>query len=381
MNKFEKMALIVSVCFLTVYTVSAQTGTFDFSDGTTNTGVDPTTGSQTITINSTDVTVTGSSYSGALNDDISVLGGGGFGGTTGNVLGTTNSTSTGLTLTFSVDGGGTVNITTLRVAVVTGGTYNLVFTPNTGSSHTENSIDGNTGATVTLNFTGITSIDITPTSGNANIVVDNIVHDGALPVELTSFTAVKLDNAVQLLWETATEVNNYGFEVQRKTDCGEDCNSDWEVLGVVPGHGNSNSPKQYEYIDENIPSDNLLYRLKQIDTDGTFEYYNETVNVNADNITGVESDNLPGEFSLSQNYPNPFNPVTQIRFSVAEKSKVILSVYNTLGEQVAELINAEYSPGTYGIEFNAENLPSGLYIYKLQAGDKYNAVGKMVLVK
>ena len=228
----------------------------------------------------------------------------------------------------------------------------------------------------------LSTADLPPSTGwSTSLGVGTLVLSNFLPVELTSFTALKLDNAVQLLWETATEVNNYGFEVQRKTDCGEDCDSNWEVLDFVPGHGNSNSPKQYEYVDDNVPSEKLLYRLKQIDTDGSFEYYNETVSVNADNITGVESDNLPGEFSLAQNYPNPFNPVTQIRFALAEKSNVILSVYNTLGEQVAELINSEYSPGEYEVEFNAENLPSGMYIYRLQAGDNYNAVRKMALVK
>ena len=118
-----------------------------------------------------------------------------------------------------------------------------------------------------------------------------------LPVELTSFTACVIGNAVKLSWETETEVNNYGFEVERSKKF--DARSEtWEKIGFVNGNGNSNSPKSYFYEDKNVTAGKYSYRLKQIDNDGQFEY-SKTIEVN---IT------LPAKFELSQNYPNPFNP-------------------------------------------------------------------------
>ena len=194
------------------------------------------------------------------------------------------------------------------------------------------------------------------------------INDNAppLPVELVSFTASKLYDHVILNWNTETEVTNYGFEVQRSSEAGH-----WDLLGFVEGAGNSNSPRQYSYEDSNpdIPG-KYSYRLKQIDNDGSFEY-SQTVEIN------VYS---PNKFELKQNFPNPFNPATKIKFSVSNKQFVSLKVYNTLGKEVKTLVNEEKSAGTYEVEFSSDDLPSGIYFYKITVGD-FTQAKKMILLK
>ncbi len=199
-------------------------------------------------------------------------------------------------------------------------------------------------------------------------------NNNALPVELSSFSAVVLDNAVKLNWRTETEVNNYGFEVERGVGSWQSIAGKWEQIGFVDGHGNSNSPKEYSFTD-NLSLTlshtlTLAYRLKQIDNDGKFEY-SKIIEVNLGS---------PQKFELSQNYPNPFNPVTTIAYSLPHPGNVKLAVYNLLGEQVAELVNGFREAGVHTINFSAENLQSGLYIYKLEANG-FVQTRKMTLIK
>ncbi len=213
-----------------------------------------------------------------------------------------------------------------------------------------------------------------------------------VPVELTSFTALLNNDTVELRWETATEVNNYGFEVERAIKNEELEINNWEKIGFVLGHGNSNSPKSYEFIDaspfgENRPSGNLQYRLKQIDTDGTYEYYNLTAEVDA-TITSLNDEQLPEEFHLSQNYPNPFNPSTTITYTIpvvdvpsgVEVQHVSLKVYDILGNEVSQLVNKSQAAGIYQVEFDANKLTSGMYFYKLETGS-FTETKKMMLIK
>jgi len=202
-----------------------------------------------------------------------------------------------------------------------------------------------------------------PGSGFARALVLTI--DTTVPVELTSFTASIINNSVELNWSTSTETNNSGFEVQRQYGT-----EDWETLGFVAGRGTTTEPSNYSYKDDLSSSGKYSYRLKQIDFDGSFEYSN-VVNIDVDPVV---------EFKLDQNYPNPFNPSTVISFSVAKKSNVMLNVYNIIGEQVATLVNEVKESGSYQVEFNAVDLPSGIYIYRLDA-ENFTSTKKMMLIK
>jgi hypothetical protein len=187
-----------------------------------------------------------------------------------------------------------------------------------------------------------------------------------LPVELSYFAVKTLKGGgAQLDWKTETEISNYGFEVYRLNQ-----SSDWKLIGFVEGYGNSNSPKEYLFEDKNVSSGKYSYRLKQIDTAGNFTY-SKTIEINF---------GLPAEFELSQNYPNPFNPVTTIKFSLPESGNVKLTIYNLLGEQVEEPINEFKNAGVHTINFNASELNSGVYIYKIESNGFVQS-RKMTLIK
>jgi hypothetical protein len=191
-----------------------------------------------------------------------------------------------------------------------------------------------------------------------------------LPVELTSFSALVLGGDVKLNWQTATEVNNYGFEIERAIDNGQLIIDNWEKIGFVDGHGNSISPKQYSFIDANSVSGKIQYRLKQIDNNGKYEYSQE-----------IEIElGILIEFSLSQNYPNPFNLVTTINYQIPVGGIVTLKIYDVIGREIKTLISEAKSAGNYSIEFNASELASGVYVYRLSAGN-FNSTKKLLLMK
>jgi hypothetical protein len=205
--------------------------------------------------------------------------------------------------------------------------------------------------------------------------IDNIWFDMIVPVELTYFTASTSKGKVFLNWTTATEINNLGFEIERKTD-----NSDWIIRGFKNGAGTTTEPQNYSFIDDiaDIKTNSISYRLKQIDFDGSYEYSEEVL---VDNPA-------PVDFALHQNYPNPFNPVTTISYSIPIKSQVELVIYNTLGERIKKLVNEEKEAGRHSVDFDATVLPGGVYFYRLQAGSPSTSSGqsfvetkKMVLLK
>ncbi|MGD8306010.1 MAG: T9SS type A sorting domain-containing protein [Ignavibacteria bacterium] len=188
-----------------------------------------------------------------------------------------------------------------------------------------------------------------------------------LPVELVSFGGILNGNNVELRWQTETEIENYGFTIERIIN---DV-SDWSSIAFVPGNGNSNSPKAYNHSDYDIRETGTYnYRLKQIDNDGTYSY---------SDIVSVEV-GLPYDYNLSQNYPNPFNPTTRINFSIPERQIVTIRVYNILGEIVSVLLNEIREPGSYSLTFDAYNLPGGVYFYSITAGS-FTASYKMSVLK
>ncbi len=211
--------------------------------------------------------------------------------------------------------------------------------------------------------------------------------DGTLPVELIYFYPLVQSNGVLLKWGTATEVSNYGFDVERGIG-----NFNFEAIGFVEGSGNSNSPKHYEYLDSLVePTGIVYYRLKQIDFTGPFKYSDTVV---VDFITLIENEDkmITPDFYLSEAYPNPFNLSTKIIYSISSVGTRLeslaasygvflqLKIYDILGNEVATLVNEEKYPGTYEIEFNAVNLASGVYLARMIAGTSF-LTKKIILLR
>jgi len=242
--------------------------------------------------------------------------------------------------------------------------YFIIYIVLSGQSFAQSSMVYETG----------TNIEVT---AGADICADNITINGTytgdgtkcngpLPVELSLFTAALAKNEIKLHWKTETEVNNYGFNIERKMNNGE-----WNEIGFVEGNGTSNSPREYSYRDNNLfgGGTKFQYRLKQIDNDGSFEY---------SDIVEVEA--VPVQYELSQNYPNPFNPSTTIRFSLPGQTQLRLNVYNILGELMKTVAEGMYEAGYYNITFDAAELSSGSYIYRLESNN-FTETKKMILIR
>ncbi|HQI42444.1 MAG TPA: T9SS type A sorting domain-containing protein, partial [Ignavibacteriaceae bacterium] len=195
-----------------------------------------------------------------------------------------------------------------------------------------------------------------------------------IPVELTSFAANVNDKEVLITWTTATELNNKGFDLERKLD------DEWEKLSFIEGKGTRLEETSYSYTDKfsyTSYQGTAQYRLKQIDYDGTISY---------SNVISVELNFTPKEYALYQNYPNPFNPATTIKFALPFESSVKIVIYNLLGEKVEMLFDGVKEVGYHDIYWNASKLASGIYIYTIEAnsldGSKnFSSVKKMVLMK
>ncbi len=185
---------------------------------------------------------------------------------------------------------------------------------------------------------------------------------GTVPVELVAFNAKLIANEIELTWATATETNNFGFDIERLTSSNT-ATSAWEKIGFVKGHGTTTEPKSYSFRD-NVRAlagaTTVSYRLKQLDLDGAFEY-SKVVEINL--TTGLTS------FSLAQNYPNPFNPTTTIEFTIPAMTQTSLKVYNMLGQEIATLVNQTLIPGQYQVEFDGAQLSSGMYVYVLSTSN------------
>jgi len=187
-----------------------------------------------------------------------------------------------------------------------------------------------------------------------------------LPVELSSFAAISVGDKVLLSWSTATETNNKSFEVERKT------NSGWKNIGCVDGKGTTSCSNSYSFSDDPKKLESygvIYYRLKQINYDGSYEYSEE-----------VSVDLTPAKYALTQNYPNPFNPSTAISFSLPATEKVTLKVFNTVGEEVAILVDEIKEAGTHKVNWDATGLTSGIYFYQLKT-EYFSDIKKLILMK
>jgi hypothetical protein len=196
-------------------------------------------------------------------------------------------------------------------------------------------------------------------------------ESGVVPVELAAVEIKVIRNNAQLGWTTASESNNFGFEIHRRTND----ESTWQPVRFLPGNGTVNLPRTYAWTDANLKPGTYFYRLKQIDFDGTYEFYS----------VGEVIISAPGTYSLAQNYPNPFNPVTKINYEIPDNTHVTLSIYNLIGERVITLVDKTQASGFYSVTWNGKNdrnqmLPSGIYLYKLNTND-YTATKQMVFIK
>lgn len=192
-------------------------------------------------------------------------------------------------------------------------------------------------------------------------------YNGLLPVELTSFISVISGNNVVLNWTTSTETNNSGFDIERKKSDGS-----WSKIGFISGNGNSNEIRNYSYKDNSIQTGNYNYRLKQIDFNGNFEYFELQNNVEI---------GIPNKYELAQNYPNPFNPSTKINFNLPVDSRVSLKVFDMSGKTVSVILNNEFrNANYYTVDFNAAGLSSGVYFYVMST-EKFTQTKKMTILK
>jgi hypothetical protein len=187
----------------------------------------------------------------------------------------------------------------------------------------------------------------------------------SVPVELFSFIGETNGEQVVLRWSTASETNNYGFDIFRSKE-----NQSWEKIGFIPGHGTSTELNNYSYEEKTKPGE-YYYKLKQIDTDNSFHFSN-SIRV----IVNLVSSN----FALNQNFPNPFNAATKISFFLASSANTKITLYNISGQEIFVITNQLYNEGSHSITFDANSLPAGLYIYKMETGN-FQQIRKMMVLK
>ncbi|RKY98867.1 MAG: hypothetical protein DRQ13_03095 [Ignavibacteriae bacterium] len=237
-----------------------------------------------------------------------------------------------------------------------------------------------TSAAIVLNIDtddlelGDYSMDMVVTSNDPNnlevTIPITMTVTNEIPVELVSLVAENILDEVILKWQTASETNNMGFEVEKGEKSIVNGQTDWNKVGFINGSGTTTERMNYIFKEKISKPGIYLYRLKQIDFDGTVAYSPE---VEID-VTG------PKEFALFQNYPNPFNPVTTIKFSLPKQADVKLVVYNAVGQVVEELINETMEEGYHEVQFTADDFASGVYYYRLNTSE-FNSIKKMLLLK
>ncbi|HTX18505.1 MAG TPA: T9SS type A sorting domain-containing protein, partial [Bacteroidota bacterium] len=226
-------------------------------------------------------------------------------------------------------------------------------------------------------YISIGGIDRTPTTGSGvggalSEFYQSQTTGVALPVELVNLTAMANGRTIDLTWATKTEVNNYGFDVERQAINADKSTSAWAKVGFVEGNGTSNTQHNYSYNDVVSAAGSFNYRLKQTDKDGKFTY-SSVVEANA-TLTAAD-------YQLSQNYPNPFNPTTKFNFAVKTSENVSVRVYNALGQEVVSLFDGVVpADQIQSVTFDGSRLASGMYFYVLRAKDRVE-IKKMLMIK
>jgi hypothetical protein len=292
-----------------------------------------------------------------------------------------------LTTSVTLDGGGNANAVFIFQAsstLITAASSSVILTNGT----VWNNVYWQVGSSATLGagstFKGTMLVNTSITVGNSASVTGRLLGGAVtatgavsmdavtvLPVELMTFTVAAHQMNAVLDWSTATELNNYGFDVERRGE-GDGL---FERIGFVEGNGTTNAPRNYSYTDNHLSPGAYSYRLKQIDRDGMFSY---------SYAVDVIVRRTDKSFSLTQNYPNPFNPATTIEYNLETPSQVSLKIYNLIGDEVATLVNGRQDAGNYVVSFNTSKgtytFPSGVYFYRLQAGT-FISTKRLILMK
>ena len=215
-------------------------------------------------------------------------------------------------------------------------------------------------------------------NGSANLFYIGASNSNPLPVTIGEFSASVAKRDVKLRWTTVAELNNSGFDIERSSKNSEGTFSTWEKIGFVKGAGTTSVENVYSYEDKKLNDGTYRFRIKQVDFNGNYEYFNPS---NASELVVGK----PVSFEMSQNYPNPSNPVSKIDYQLPFDAKVSIRVYDLTGQEVSVLVNGSISAGFHTTEFRGTDLASGVYIYRIDAvsttGEKFAKTMKMVLVK
>ncbi len=288
---------------------------------------------------------------------------------TGLTVSGTSITDSSLTLTWN-NTGSLYRILKNTTGNATNSSDGSVIYEGTSTSLTVKGLNPNTTYYFTIYAR---SSDATPVFSASSLSVSATTLDAATPVELVSFNYTVIGENIRLNWETKTETNNFGWEIE-KTPLNPPVNGGtkggWKNIGFVAGKGTTTEKQAYTFSSRiTNHASRELFRLKQIDHDGNFAFSN----ILSVNLT-------PDSYNLSQNYPNPFNPKTTISYQLTANSFVSLVVYDLLGKEVRTLVNKNSEAGNYSVDFDATDLPSGIYFYKLTAGN-FSEMKKMMVVK
>jgi len=264
------------------------------------------------------------------------------------------------------------------------GTNNAFYILSNSSTTYTNRIENNgsvfTPYTPSTSSTNVMHVDafympLALTPGNASLFSiasnGNIFkfQDSPLPVELASFTYSVSGRDVNLKWITSSEQNNSGFEVYRINDgANRIVTSNWTNIGFIQGKGTTNGNTVYDFSDKNLTSGKYYYRIKQIDYNGNYEYFD---------LNGVAIIGTPSKISLGQNYPNPFNPVTNIGYEIPQDARVTMKVYDITGREISTLVNGSQAAGYHTVIFDASKYSSGMYFYKIKVSSANGTVSEI----
>jgi photosystem II stability/assembly factor-like uncharacterized protein len=283
-------------------------------------------------------------------------------GSSGRVYKTTNG---GANWSYTTPAGSTtlykVKIISENIIWISGSSGLVFFTTDGGTSWTTSTSFPVSGLTRTMYNMAVKGPYLWVAGSTGTIIKG---YSDPIPVEMHSFSASAVNDEIILSWQTATETNNKGFEVEQLI------NSLWENIGFVNGRGTTTEPYRYNFSVKVKESGIYKFRLKQIDYDGSW-VYTSAVEVNTE---------MPSVYTLEQNFPNPFNPSTAITFAIGSKERVSIIIYDILGNFIKEVINEDKEAGNHTIYLNASDLSSGVYIYRLNAGS-YTSARKMMLMK